>query len=362
VPTPSLSTIRRLYLLTGNRCAFPGCNDLLVDDAGVPIAEVCHICADKPGGKRYNPAQTDAERQHYDNLIVLCANHHIIVDGDDITYTAEVLRKMKTRHEAACTQQFAIKDELASLIIALMAGGIVGSAFTRHVRGIASGTTRVRGILLAGGGGRRLYPSTKTISKYLLPVYDKPMIYYPLSVLMLASIREILILSTGDNLSQLEALLGDGSQWGITLTYADVSESRGIGQAIQSAAEFMAKGTSCLILGNTLFCGDGFIRSLYRASTRTKGATIFASQVPDPERYCVVDFDEGGHAISLEEKPATPASRYAMTPLFFFDNEVSHFASQLQPSARGELEVTAIHTSYLNRGLLRVERLGDGDT
>jgi glucose-1-phosphate thymidylyltransferase len=218
----------------------------------------------------------------------------------------------------------------------------------------------MRGILLAGGRATRLHPVTKGISKQLLPVYDKPMVYYPLSVLMLAGIRDILVIATSDSLPQFRALLGDGSQWGIKLGYAQQSRPDGIARAILIAGDFLAGGQACLILGDNLFYGGGLTALLHRAAARSKGATVFAYRVSDPQRYGVVGFDAAGMASSLEEKPEQPSSNYAVTGLYFYDGEAVAIASRLRPSARGELEITDLNRAYLERGMLTVERLGRG--
>jgi glucose-1-phosphate thymidylyltransferase len=218
----------------------------------------------------------------------------------------------------------------------------------------------MRGILLAGGMATRLHPITKAVSKQLLPVYDKPMIYYSLSVLMIAGIRDILVVSTPDDLPQFRRLLRDGDQWGIKLSYAEQARPDGIAQAILIARDFLAGGPSCLILGDNLFYGGGVPQLLNRAVARTNGATIFAYRVSDPQRYGVVSFDPGGRAISLEEKPAAPTSNYAVTGLYFYDGEAVDIASRLRPSARGELEITDLNRVYLERGMLVVERIGRG--
>jgi len=218
----------------------------------------------------------------------------------------------------------------------------------------------MRGILLAGGRATRLHPITKAISKQLLPVYDKPMIYYPLSVLMIAGIRDIIVLSTPDDLPHFRRLLGDGSQWGIKLSYAEQTHPDGIAQVFLIAANFLDGGPSCLILGDNLFYGAGLTPLLNSAAARTKGATVFAYRVSDPQRYGVVGFDQSGRATSLEEKPRAPHSNFAVTGLYFYDGEACDIASRLRPSARGELEITDLNRIYLERGLLAVERMGRG--
>jgi glucose-1-phosphate thymidylyltransferase len=218
----------------------------------------------------------------------------------------------------------------------------------------------MRGILLAGGRATRLHPITKAISKQLLPVYDKPMIYYPLSVLMLAGIREVLVVSTPDDLPQFRTLLGNGSQWGMNLGYAEQKKPAGIAQAILIAGDFLGGGRTCLILGDNLFYGGGLTPLLHRARERARGATVFAYRVSDPQRYGVVSFDAAGRATSLVEKPAQPGSNYAVTGLYFYDEQAVDLALQLRPSARGELEITDLNRAYLERGMLSVERLGRG--
>jgi glucose-1-phosphate thymidylyltransferase len=218
----------------------------------------------------------------------------------------------------------------------------------------------MRGILLAGGRASRLHPITKAISKQLLPVYDKPMIYYPLSVLMLAGIRDILVISTPGDLPQFQRLLGDGSQWGIRLSYAQQPRPDGIARAIMIAGDFLGGDSSSLILGDNLFYGGGLTPLLNRATARTTGATVFAYRVSDPQRYGVVNFDAAGRATSLEEKPAVPKSNYALTGLYFYDGDAFEIATRLRPSARGELEITDLNRAYLERGKLTVEHMGRG--
>ena len=216
------------------------------------------------------------------------------------------------------------------------------------------------GIILAGGSGSRLHPLTLTVSKQLLPVFDKPMIYYPQTTLMLAGVRRILVITTPEHQARFAALLGDGSQWGIELAYAVQPEPRGIAEALLIGEAFTAGRPSCLILGDNIFFGHALRVDLARASTRTEGATVFGYRVADPERYGVVGFDQDGRVVSLEEKPLLPASRYAVTGLYFYDRDAVALAKELRPSARGELEITDLNRAYLRAGRLSVERLGRG--
>jgi glucose-1-phosphate thymidylyltransferase len=225
---------------------------------------------------------------------------------------------------------------------------------------VFEGEQRMKGIILAGGSGSRLFPLTLAVSKQLLPVYDKPMIYYPLGTLMLAGIREVLLISTPRDLPMFRALLGDGSAFGIALSYAEQAAPNGLAEAFIIGRQFVGDGSVALILGDNIYYGGGLSPLLQAARTRASGATVFAYQVSDPERYGVVSFDTDGRAVAIQEKPTAPRSNWAVTGLYFYDNDVVRIAAGLKPSPRGELEITDVNRTYLEAGRLRVERMGRG--
>ena len=229
-----------------------------------------------------------------------------------------------------------------------------------HAKNVTASTRK--GIILAGGTGSRLFPMTQAISKQLIPIYDKPMIYYPLSVLMLCEITEVLLISTPQDLPNFKKLLGDGSQWGLQISYAEQAEPEGLAQAFIIAEEFLNSEPACLILGDNFFYGQNIANTFLTAIQKNQGATVFGSYVQDPDRYGVVEFDESGNVVSLEEKPECPKSNYAISGIYFYDGKVTELAKTLKPSKRGELEITDLNRLYFERGELRVELLGRGTT